>query len=244
MIVGTYKLSPASTFEIVSEALRLGVRHFDTATLYRNEKQVGDAVKLFEEPTFITTKILKSNIEGGRESILRNINASLEALGEIDLLLLHSPTDNYLAAWDVLVNDVNTEKIRHVGVSNYKPHHMETMDVQPWCNQFEMSPYLPRKDVREYCTNEGIKMTAHSTLGKGKLLEFSTTITMAKKYHQTPCQIILQWIKGNGVTPIFRTSDGSHLRDNLNIGGGEVTFDAHDLKPWCDNIFSTHPKFL
>ena len=143
--LGTYRLGE-NTFSVCLRALELGYRHIDTATLYRNERAVGEAVKqsgINRNELFITTKVSVRDAEN--HNISDSVQKSIERLGHIDLILLHGPTSYIQRDWDVLCKQADTHGIPHTGVSNYRQEHLENLGSRiPAVNQIEVSPFLQR----------------------------------------------------------------------------------------------------
>ncbi len=206
---GTYKLSNDQAYFTVGLALKHGMRHIDTASLYRNERAVGQAVQdsdIPREEVFITTKIKMVDMSFDR--MKHSIKQSLENLGgRIDLLLLHGYQS--LQAWQNLVTlaDQHQPHIRHIGVSNYSvPHLQEIISVcatHPWANQIEFSPFFKRFDIVEFCHQHQIQVVAHSLLG-GRV----------RKWGLAP-QLTLQWCWQHDITPLFGTTSEAHLVENV-----------------------------
>jgi diketogulonate reductase-like aldo/keto reductase len=240
--IGTYRLKPEICYRVVKEALELGCNHVDTAALYGNEAAVQQAILDSPMPRpYVTTKLHWDDIEKGRDGILEAVTKTLQRINPIDMLLLHVPTENYQEAWDCMVQDVvGRDKVKNVGVSNFNTHHLEVLDVQPSCNQIEMSPFLPQTITRAYCHANDIQVTAHSPLAKGKLFREESVVRQALRYRKSPAQVMLNWIVHNDALPLPRTSRWEHLIENLDY---RFPMRVADLGPWSDKPFVTHPKF-
>ena len=176
--LGTYKLKPQQTYDLVRMALDIGFRHIDTGSLYRNEKAVGQAIRecgIDRNQIIVTTKISKKDIVRG--NLKAGIEKNLQKLDleYIDRLLLHTPDDDVKATWlnfSSLYQKEYKHLIKNIGVSNYQQKHLEiilgTDTPKPIENQIEMSPFLPRHHLREYCFSQGIEVVAHSCLTKAQ----------------------------------------------------------------------------
>ncbi len=239
-MIGTYRLKRDNCYNICKEAVeKLNVRNIDTAQLYNNEDMVGKSVEGVRDSVYITSKIHVKNILGGQNTILNSIEDTIGKLGGyVDCLLLHCLTDNFLQAWSVLENEVNREKVREIGVSNFSTEAMEQLNGIS-CNQIEMSPFLPREDITLYCSKNNIKCTAHSPLAKGEKFNDPMVKKISLHYNKTPSQVMLQWCESNGAIPIFRSSDICHIESNLRYS---FTMSEEHLKPWSEKKYMTHPK--
>jgi diketogulonate reductase-like aldo/keto reductase len=170
-------------------------RHVDTAALYRNERDVGRAVRdsgVPREDVFVTTKLWPGTGGGGYEATKAAFQASLDLLdiGYIDLYLIHAPTSpaTRLEDWRAM-EDITSDgsgRLRSIGVSNYGVHHLEELAkaarIQPVCNQIELHPFLPRHGIVSYCDAHGIAVVAYSPLAKGTRMTDPRLAAIASKY--------------------------------------------------------------
>ena len=214
--------------DIVREALSEGYRLIDCAVNYENEGTIGTAVRLSDvdrSDIIVTTKLpgrhhahdaARDMIE---ESVLRM------GLDYIDLYLIHWPNPKqgkFVEAWEALLEARERGLIRHVGVSNFLPEHIDTLvsktGVAPEINQIELHPYFPQMEQREYHEKMGIVTEAWSPLGRYTDLKEDSTITrIAVKHGVTPVQAILRWHLQLGTLPIPRSTDAERQRENLEI---------------------------
>ncbi len=179
---GVYLVPPNDTFEVVSEALRAGYRHIDTAEMYGNERGVGEAVRasgLGREEVFVTSKL--SNASHRPDDARRAFDATLVELGfdHVDLFLIHWPLPtlyegDYVATWRTLEEFRRDGRARSIGVSNFEIAHLEQLAAEtetvPAVNQIEVHPWLPNDAVRAYGQEHGIVTEAWSPLAAGKAL--------------------------------------------------------------------------
>src|SRR5699024_7447099 len=200
--LGVYKMTDEEeTIHAIRTAIETGYRAIDTASYYFNEREVGQAIKesgIAREELFITTKVW--NDDQGYDNTLRAFEKSLELLGldYIDLYLTHWPvpekfTDTYRA-----IERLYEEKaIRLPGVSNHYEKHLldleNTANVQPEVNQVELHPYLQQNELRAFCKERDIAITAWSPIGKGTVLSDPLIQSIAKNKGKTPAQIVLRW---------------------------------------------------
>ncbi len=201
----------APTREAVTAALELGYRHIDTARVYRNEHDVGAAIKASSVPrelVFVTTKLW--NEDQGYDSAQGALDASLEHLGlaYVDLYLIHWPVQGLRReSWRALEQAFGDGRARAIGVSNYLVPHLRELlgeaKVLPHVNQIELSPFLQRRDTRALCREHGIVVEAYSPLTRGKRLADPTIVSVAHAIGRTPAQVLLRWSiqHGNVVLP-------------------------------------------
>ena len=219
----------------VKAALDAGYWHIDTAAAYGNEDMVGRAVKDFanRKDLFITTKLWNAdhgNAEAAFEASLKKLQTDY-----VDLYLIHwpSPTHNqYVTAWKSLVEIYKSGRARAIGVSNFKQHHIEEIidatGVVPMLNQVERHPLFQQKELAEFCTGLGMKMTAYSPLGSGHLAEFAGRVEpIAKKHGKTAAQVILRWQFQSGWILIPKSVTPARVRENAQIFDFEL--DAADM---------------
>ena len=198
--LGVYK-SGEDTKQAVLDALAAGYRHIDTATLYKNEALVGEAIResgIPREEIFITTKLWNDDMRSGKQ--MEAIEHSLKLLGTdyVDLYLIHWPVSSALeSSWKVLEQIYKEGRARAIGVSNCHMEHlmrvMAVATVVPAVNQVECHPYLSQKSLRTFCNNVSITMEAWSPLGRGNVLSDPVIGQIAKKHGKTPAQVVLRW---------------------------------------------------
>ena len=198
--LGVYK-SGEDTKQAVLDALAAGYRHIDTATLYKNEALVGEAIResgIPREEIFITTKLWNDDMRSGKQ--MEAIEQSLKLLGTdyVDLYLIHWPVSSALeSSWKVLEQIYKEGRARAIGVSNCHMEHlmrvMAVATVVPAVNQVECHPYLSQKSLRTFCNNVSITMEAWSPLGRGNVLSDPVIGQIAKKHGKTPAQVVLRW---------------------------------------------------
>jgi len=235
--LGTWDLRGNSGEDVIDLALDLGYRHIDTAQMYENEKEVGNAVKnskISRENIFITTKIytlvVKNNeIEDSFEKSLLNLQTEY-----IDLLLIHFPafTTNLHDMLKILFRIKRSEKVKNVGVSNFNPNLVnECINLgydDIFCNQVEYHPYLDQSQLIKTLDRFNIIPVAYSPLAKGKLLEDKIILELSKKYFKKPSQVVLRWLNQQGWVAIPKSTNKERLKENLNIFDFKITED--DMK--------------
>ncbi|HEY4537059.1 MAG TPA: aldo/keto reductase [Erysipelothrix sp.] len=220
--LGTYKLKDNEAENIISKALNLGYRHFDTASYYENEAIIGTTLRksmIPREEIFITTKVWDD--DQGYEETINSFYRSLERLQTdyIDLFLIHWPTQKSLDTWRALEYLYNKGLVRAIGVSNFEIEHLELLvehaEITPMVNQVERHPYLTQEVLYEYCSNNSIVMEAWSPLVRGEVLKEELVLALAKKYGKTPGQIILRWQIQTDFIVFPKTATVSRLEENI-----------------------------
>ena len=185
---------------------------------------------------FVTTKF--NERWHGFEEAQQAFANSAERLGvdHIDLLLIHWPVpkkDRYVDAWRGLVKLLEDGKVRAIGVSNFKPAHIDRLldatGVAPHVNQIQLDPRIPRADQRSYHAAHGIVTESWSPLGQGGDLLAEPTITeVARRRSKTPAQIVLRWHVQRGLIPIPKTSKPQRLAENIDVFDFELGSEEMD----------------
>lgn len=221
--LGVYNLGTGRAAEsAMGYALQAGYRLIDTAKLYRNESEVGRAVRnsgLPREEVFVTTKLWNS--DHGHDPALRAFDRSLKELGleYVDLYLIHWPVSGARReTWKALEEIQASGRARAIGVSNYMVRHLEELlghaEIVPAVDQVEMNPFLAQAELRAYCREQGIQLEAYSPLTKGHRLNDPGIATMARRHGRTPAQIMLRWCLQVGAIPIPKSSRPERILEN------------------------------
>ena len=234
---GVFLIPDEMVVEPVCAAIRLGYRHIDTASIYRNERGVGQAIRdsgIDREDLFITTKVW--NDAQGQTQTRQSCLDSLEKLQTpyLDCLLIHWPAPSrglFLETWEEMIALRGDGLVRSIGVSNFHQEHLETI-IQatgeiPVINQIECHPWLQQNNLRQYHTSLGIVTESWSPLARGQLLEDPTLQSIAKKYQCSTAQIILAWHHHIGNLPVAKSVNPTRIKQNLD---NKITLDEHDLK--------------
>jgi 2,5-diketo-D-gluconate reductase A len=227
---GVFQVPDNETATAVKAALEAGYRSIDTATVYGNEKGVGQAIAesgIARDELFVTTKLWNS--AQGYDSTLKAFDSSMEKLGleQLDLYLIHWPTperDKYLDTWKAFEKLHADGRVRAIGVSNFQPAHLERLldaaDVAPAVNQVELHPYLQQQELREFDAKHGIATEAWSPLAKGgSLLGDPIIAELAVKHGRTPAQIVLRWHLQLGNVVIPKSVTPSRIEENFDLFG-------------------------
>ena len=226
--LGTWPLGDREAERVVAEAIGMGYRLIDTAHAYGNEEGVGRGLRASgvpREEIFVATK-LNAEWHGVREAHEAfEMSAAKLGVDWIDLLLIHWPNprrDRYVEAFAGLVELTGEGRLRAVGVSNFKPAHLERVigatGVAPDVNQIELNPYVSRAEARAYDEGLGIATQSWSPLGKGGgLLAEPVIVAVATAHGRSPAQVVLRWHLQLGCVPIPKSSDPGRLRENISV---------------------------
>lgn len=224
---GVFKVPPAETAEAVAHALRTGYRLIDTAAAYENEAGVYEGLQasgLDRSEVFITTK-LQNDDQGGQRA-RRAFKRSLDHLGGdyIDLYLIHWPApskDLYVDTWETLCALKEEGRLRSIGVSNFKPAHLERIidasGVVPVINQIELHPRLGQPELRRYHAEHDIVTEAWAPLGRGELLDDPVIEEIASAHKRTPAQVVLRWHVQLGNVAIPKSVTPSRIEENFHV---------------------------
>ncbi len=236
--LGTWPLDDAQVATAVVSAVELGYRHVDTAYRYGNEAGVGQGVRdcgLPREELFITTKL--DGTHQGRDRAVEGLEGSLKRLGldYVDLLLIHWPLpqrNEFVSTWETFERLQAEGKVRSIGVSNFKPSHLERLleetSVVPAVNQIQVSPSITRIDERAFNGNHGIATESYSPLGAGRdLLNAPVLAAIGKKHGKTPGQVVLRWHVQEGLVAIPKSANPLRMKENLDVF--DFTLDHDDL---------------
>jgi len=224
--LGVYKMTdPQETIEAITKALQVGYRAIDTASLYYNEEQVGEAIRhsgVAREDLFVTTKVWNS--DQGYDNTLKAFETSLKKLNMdyVDLYLTHWPVEGkYPDTYRAIERLYEEKLIRVPGVSNHHAHHLEQLlrsaNVPPMVNQVEAHPYLSQEPLRAFCREHQIAVTAWSPLGRGGVLQDETIVKIAEKYGKSAAQVVLRWHLQHNIMVIPKSVTPSRIEENANI---------------------------
>ena len=234
---GLYKVPAQDATRLSLDAIALGYRHLDTAAFYRNEREVGEAVRAAPVPRdvlFVTSKVWKD--DNGYDTTLRAFDASMQRLGleQLDLYMIHWPvptTDLYVDTWRALIRVRDEGRVRSIGVANFHAHHIERIigetGVAPVVNQVELHPWLPQRELRAFDDARGIRTEAWSPLARGRVLHEPPLARLAAKHDRSPAQIVLRWHVELGNIVIPKASSIERQRENLDVFG--FALDDDDL---------------
>lgn len=228
--LGTFLMSPAEAEAASLAALEAGYKHIDTANAYMNEKAVGRAIAksgVARDKIIVSTKLWPSVYEAGDAAIEGTLNRL--GLDYVDMLILHQPVGNYLAAWKTMEKAYKEGKVRALGLSNFPQEKIaEVIDhaeIKPQLVTVECHPYFAQSDLREYLSQYGIVIEAWYPLGHGDkgLQEEPVFTKLAERYGKTAAQVILRWHVQMGTSIIPGSKNPAHIADNADIFDFELT---------------------
>ncbi|MEY4313219.1 MAG: hypothetical protein RLZZ319_728 [Actinomycetota bacterium] len=231
--LGTYRLDDNDAYRVVTDALEIGYRHIDTASMYRNEEGIGRAIRdsgIARDELYITTKLWNGEQPHARDALGR----SLDKLGldHVNLYLVHWPAPargTYVDAWQQLERLRADGLTTSIGVSNFMEEHLDALaavsDVVPVLNQVELHPLFQQAELREVHAERGIATEAWGPLGHGSVdmgAEVPAFENLAEKYGKTIAQVVLRWHiqEGNIIFP--KTSNKERLVENIALFDFEI----------------------
>ena len=230
---GTWQTPDGDTaVSSVKAALSFGYKHIDTAAVYGNEKSVGTGIaesKVSREELFVTSKVW--NKDRGYEKTIAAFNKTLDDLGldYLDLYLIHWPANakqfsNWdeinLETWRAMTKLYKEGKIRAIGVSNFLPHHLESLmktEIPPMVNQIEFHPGQMQSETVDYCKKHNMLVEAWSPLGTGRMLSNEKLKEIAAKYDKSVAQLCIRWCLQNEVLPLPKSVTPSRIQENSEI---------------------------
>jgi diketogulonate reductase-like aldo/keto reductase len=230
--LGVYKMTDKEeTLQAIATALNIGYRAIDTAALYYNEEEVGEAIRhanIPREEIFVTTKVWNS--DQGYDNTLRAFETSLKKLNldYVDLYLTHWPVaEKYVDTYRAIERLYDEKLIRVPGVSNHHERHLQELlascNIAPIVNQVEVHPYLNQQELKAFCARNNIAVTAWSPLGRGHVLNDPQIQEIAKQYNVSPAQIILRWHLQNDTIIIPKSVTPSRIKENAELFHFELT---------------------
>jgi len=229
---GTYKSAPGEEARTsVETALRLGYRHIDTAALYENEADVGQAIRdaaIPRDELFITTKVWDT--DQGYATTLAAFERSLAKLGTpyVDLYLVHWPRPHTGPdTWRAMEEIHASGRAKAIGVCNHLPHHLEAMlklaTVPPAVNQVEFHPRLQQPDLQRFCAQNGITLEAWAPIMRGGVFHIPEILTIAQRHNKSAAQVTLRWILQKGIVAIPKSVHEDRIAQNADLYDFELS---------------------
>lgn len=232
--LGVYKTADGKEVtQAIHDAFDIGYRHVDTASFYKNEEGVGEAIKtsgIDRKDIFLTTKAWIEDM--GAEKTIKAFETSLNKLQTdyIDLYLIHWPVPSLLIeTWKAMEGLYQEGKIKAIGVCNCLEHQITDIiaetSIKPMVVQNEFHPRLVQPNILSFCKDHNIQLEAWSPLMRGRILEDATLLDLAKKYNKSTAQIILRWDLQKGVITIPKSTHKERIAANADIFDFELSLE-------------------
>ncbi len=217
----------------VKTALEAGYRHIDTASAYGNEASVGSAVRdsgIGRQEVFVTSKLF--NLDHGYDNTLRAFDTTMKELGfdYLDLYLIHWPNPIHFrnswkeanaGSWKAFEELYAQGRIRAIGVSNFRPHHlnalMETANILPMVNQIRLCPGDVHQETVDFCMKHGILLEAYSPLGLGRITDVPQVNEIAQRLNKSAAQVALRWSLQKGFLPLPKSVTPERIWQNADL---------------------------
>lgn len=239
--LGTYKLRGEELVRSVREAIDLGYRHFDTATLYENEEELGQALNaamqagdVTRDELFITSKVWHDH--HGKDKVGQAFSESLDKLqlDYLDLYLIHWPWPQgglYVETFEEIARMQGMGQIASIGVANFYEETLRTLidetGIVPVLNQVELHPGFTQPELRQFHDSHDIVTEAWSPLARGVVLNNPEVEAVAEKHNITAGQAVLAYLLSKGISVIPKSSRRERLEENF--AAAEVELPAEDV---------------
>ncbi|WP_164700653.1 aldo/keto reductase [Modestobacter sp. KNN46-3] len=233
---GVFQIKPEETVEATRTALEVGYRHIDTAEMYGNEAEVGEAVRqsgVPREEVFVTSKL--NNGFHARDDALKAFDGTMDALGfdYLDLFLIHWPLPgidvDYVETWKAMEEIYRSGRVKAIGVSNFNAHHLRRMfgetEIRPVVNQIEVHPYFAQNDLRAFNADHEIRTEAWAPIAQGKVLDDATLIRVGERHGKSPAQAALRWAIQRGDIIFPKSVTRARVEQNFDLFDFELTDD-------------------
>ena len=250
--LGVYKMTDKeAATEAMITAIQEGYKAIDTATIYDNEVEVGEAVRnsgVKREELFITSKVW--NTDQGYDETLRAFESSLKRLDfdYLDLYLTHWAIEGkYVDTYRAIQRLYDEKLVCSIGVSNHQQHHLEkilaTANTKPMVNQIELHPQLTQVPLRDYCASHDIAVTSWSPLARGRLLEDPVLAEIAKTHSKSIAQVIIRWHLQSDLIVIPKSVTPSRIKENAKVFDFSLTEEEMKLIDGLNQDWrtGTHP---
>lgn len=233
---GVYQIPLEETAEAVYQAIKVGYRLIDTATIYGNERETGQGIKraideglVRREDLFVTSKlfILQAPEEKAAETIEQSLNVM--GLEYLDLYLIHQPYGEIYGAWRALVAGQKSGKLRAIGISNFKSSKMIEFvglnEVTPQINQIEVNPWNQRIEDQEWHEKYGVQVEAWAPFAEGRHDLFTNPILaeVGRQYGKSIGQVVLRWLIQRGIVALAKSVRPERMAENIDIFDFELS---------------------
>ena len=224
--LGTWDLRGEGAKQAIKEALALGYTHIDTAWMYRNQREIGEALqaaKVDRSSLFITSKVWHTHLHF--EGVLEQLEETIRDLHTpyVDLFLVHWPNRGVPMeeTFGALQRIFEEGKARSIGVSNFEIDHLgearSVSKIPISVNQIKYHPGAEQRDVLQWCQDHDVAVTAYSPLGKKGILKDSTLREIGRGREKTIAQVALRWLVQKGMVVIPKASSRAHLQENMDL---------------------------
>lgn len=246
---GTWKLRGDEAYRAVRSAIEVGYRHIDTAFLYKNEEEVGRAVRdavsagdTTREELFITSKVWHT--DHGFEETQAAFDRSLKTMGldYLDCYMVHWPWPKaglFVDSFRALARVQGLGKLQSVAVANFNPEHLDAISeatgINPVLNQVEMHVGFSQPELRAYHEKHGIVGEAWSPLGQGDLLTRPEIVAIAEECGVSPAQVALRFLVQLGCSAVPKSAHRERQAANLDIFNFELSNEQMDTLLALDN---------
>ncbi len=219
---GTWRLDGHQARDGVRHALEVGYRHIDTAAMYGNEDEVGAGIRdagVARDEIFLVTKIPPGSLDAA--SVHRTVQSSVDALGPVDLLLIHWPSSRGVPLGETLGAMREAQEqghATHLGVSNFPVDLLrEAMEhATIVADQVEFNPFKPQDALVAFAAEHDLLVTAYSPLAKGRVTRDATLQEIADAHDATPAQVALRWLLDQPNTAVIpKAASDRHRESNL-----------------------------
>lgn len=258
--LGVYNISRRETQRVVETAIEVGYRSIDTAAMYYNEREVGDAVRatgVSRDQLFVTTKICDPCYT--RDETMRTVEHSMKQLGldYVDLMLLHWPVGKPAVMWHALEELYGQGLFRAIGVSNFYPNTFPAIvsgaKVMPVVNQCETHVLYQQRKMMDYLQPYNVALEAWSPLAEGGhgIFKNKTLAGLGEQYGKTAAQVALKFLVQRGVIIIPKTTHVERMRENIDLFDFMLSDDdlaaiarldtGHNVTGWPSDALCYHP---
>lgn len=237
---GTFKMNiPDITISAVKYALAAGYRHIDTAENYYNEEYVGTAIKESGVPRshiFITSKLIPDT--HGYDATKKHFEDTLKKmdLSYLDMFLIHWPypaksknlwKELNNGAWKALEEYYDDGRIRAIGISNFRVHHiealMESAKIAPMVNQIRLCPGDRQDLLVKYCRDRSMLLEAYSPLARGRVFDEPLLKALSEKYGKSIAQVSIRWSLQMGFLPLPKSVTKIRIEENTDVFNFELS---------------------
>ena len=245
--LGTWELRNQQCKTVVKQAVEMGYTHIDTAWMYANQREIGDALQEIgakRHELFITSKIWHTHME--RDNVLSQCDECLDQLQTdyVDLLLIHIPSqtvpfEETLGAFKEIFD---AGKAKSIGISNFNSDQVDeardVSEVPISANQVEYNVHRNREELLSHCTKHRIHVTAHRPLAKGEIGDERLLNDIAGRHGKTAAQVAMRWLLQKGISVIPKSGSKEHLQENLDLFDWELSAAEMDQ---IDNFSEKEP---